>query len=172
MEDPTLAVFAQMPQMRRLFHIGHICAQWADVEYTFACAIWHMLGLDDETGKIVTGGLDMLPRANMAINLSNHQKQDSRFTKALKEARAAIQDGLDTKRNRAVHGVHFFDANLNLYVEVHRGKGGRDRTELTEEDLNEIGRTLFKVGQDLRTKLTEFIPNLPSKTAVTTAKTA
>ena len=58
--------------LRSLVQIGNIAAQWSHLEYKLAQTIWILLGLEEGTGKIVTGGLDMLPRINMAINLSRH----------------------------------------------------------------------------------------------------
>ncbi|HYX46852.1 MAG TPA: hypothetical protein VE820_08540 [Sphingomicrobium sp.] len=83
-----------------------VCIQWSNLEFQIAHAIWWMLNLDADSGKIVTGGLDMGPRVNMAINLARHIRVDRKVTQALETARAALQDGLDKRRNRAVHGVH------------------------------------------------------------------
>lgn len=114
-----------------------MCLVWSGLEYVFAYTIWHLLGLSEDTGKIVTGGLDMLPRANMAINLSRQLKAPASLTKALMEARKTIQDGLDTRRNECVHGVHFGNATSEVVrIEVHRGKGDRSKKVLTNADIH------------------------------------
>jgi hypothetical protein len=104
--------FPATRQINRLTQIGNICAQWSELEYLFATTIWVLLKLDMDTGKIVTGGLDMLPRANMAINLARHRQAPKEILDALLTARKAIQDGLDIRRNRAVHGVQFLGPRL------------------------------------------------------------
>lgn len=58
--------------------------------------------LPNERGAIIYGGLGMLPRFNMAINLVRHHKAAQHITRSLVD----IQDGIAQKRNQAVHGVH------------------------------------------------------------------
>jgi hypothetical protein len=70
-----------------LMHIGFICVAWAELENKFSQTIWATLRVDIETGKIITGGLDMVPRANMAINLARHKKAPRYIIKALERAR-------------------------------------------------------------------------------------
>jgi hypothetical protein len=128
--------------------------QWSNVEYQVAQTIWLILGLDVETGKIVTGGLDMLPRLNMAINLARHRKAPVELTSQLVKTRASIQDKLDVRRNRAVHGVNsWFPGDATVHVEVHRGKGGRERKPLPEDDLRQLGQEIHRVGKELNTVL-------------------
>lgn len=137
-------------QINRLTQVGNICAQWSNLEYQFAHVIWVLLALDMDTGAIVTGGLDMLPRANMAINLARHLQAPRELITALEKARKQIQDGLDVRRNRAVHGVQFYhEGGDDLYVEVHRGKGGRGRKLLPDQELADLGREIHNVSFEL-----------------------
>jgi hypothetical protein len=134
----------------RLTLIGNVCVQWSALEYQVAACIWMLLELDIETGKIVTGGLDMLPRLNMAINLARHLKAEKALIDCLVKARAEIQGGLDTKRNRAVHGVHTAVTIAgDALVEVHRGKGGRDATAFPLEELAGLSRSLNALTKSL-----------------------
>lgn len=137
------------PITRSLIQIGNIAAQWSHLEYKLAQTIWILLGLDEGTGKIVTGGLDMLPRVNMAINLSRHLKAPRSLIDLLVKVRKELQDKLQEERNRAIHGVHFHGSQGELLVEVHRGKGDRTRKPLPESDLNETGNRLHELGTEL-----------------------
>lgn len=146
------------PWFRNVVSVGMICRHWADIEYIFSQTIWHLLKLDAETGKIVTGGLDMLPRVNMAINLAKQTKQPSDLLRILEEARTAIQDGLDTRRNRAVHGVMFIGEGFNYEAEVHRGRGSRKREFLPASELRGLCDDLLKLHSKLRTSLAFYVP--------------
>jgi hypothetical protein len=110
-----------------LANIGLICVQWSAIEYTVSIIIWSLLNLEPQVGMIMTGGLDMLPKLNVAINLARHLKTDRAIISGLVAARKSIQDGLDTRRNRAVHGVQFSEPGGGYAVEVHRGPGARTR---------------------------------------------
>ena len=144
----------------RLFYIGNICAQWSSLEYQFAKAIWHLLGIDDETGKIVTGGTDMIPRIRLAVNLARHLNAPLAICRALEGARdKLLAANLDERRNRAVHGIRFaMDGDDDLRVveiEVHRGKGGRHRQQETTLELYDVGSELSVIVNDLREALTQ-----------------
>ena len=86
--------------------IGYICVQWALLETLLIHSIFAMLDMPHKTGAIAFGGLDMLPRANMVINLARHFKAPKPITDRLVEIRKALQDGLSDRRNQAIHGVH------------------------------------------------------------------
>lgn len=138
------------PFDKRLAYIGNICTQWAGLEYKVAHCIWYLLSLDAETGKIVTGGLDMQPRLNMAINLARHLGGPKPLLDQLIATRSAVQDKLDTRRNRAVHGVQFWYPDDGVMsVEVHRGKGGRDRQPVSDDELYDLGNEIHAVGKAL-----------------------
>lgn len=143
---------------KRMAYIGNICLQWSHVEYVVARSIWFILRLDDETGKIVTGGLDMMPRLNMAINLARHCKAPAVLANQLVKTRSAIQDKLDVRRNRAIHGVNtWYEGDATVSVEVHRGKGGRERQPLPEDDLYELGAAIHRVGKELGSVLKQAV---------------
>lgn len=52
------------------------------------------------------GGLDMLPRLNMAINLAREAKWNRNLVHRIEAMRKEIQNSLLDKRNMFVHGVH------------------------------------------------------------------
>ena len=138
------------PNARVLVHIGNIAAQWSHLEYMLAQTIWILLGHDAETGKIVTGGLDMLPRINMAINLARHLNAPKPLTECLEKIRKELQANLIETRNSAIHGVQFNGPNGELEVEMHRGKGNRKRNPLPEKTLNQTGKRLYELTNELR----------------------
>jgi hypothetical protein len=141
---------AKDESLQMLIGVGNICTQWAFLEFQFSLAIWRLLKVDEATGKIVTGGLDMLPRAGMAIVLARHFQADRALTTALVEARKTIQAGLDVRRNEAVHGV--FKSRVggsDVVVEVHRGKGDRKPKPITAADLTSLGTEIAQVWRAL-----------------------
>jgi len=147
---------AQTVMLRdRNTQIGNICWQWAHLEYLIALAIWAMLRIDHETGKVVTGGLDIKPRVNMAINLGHHLRAPKEAIQALIDVRTALDDDLITKRNRAVHGHRLLDPDDPTadLVEVHRGKGDRKRSPQTNQDLRALGIHVKAVADALKEKL-------------------
>lgn len=133
--------------------VGVICLEWSALEYYFAIVIWRLLGLDPPTGKIVTGGLGLLPRVNMAVALARHLKCNRQTIAAMVQARKAIQDGLDIRRNQAVHGVHFAEDDGTTTVETHRGKGGRDPVPITSDDYHRLAAEIRAVRKRLQTDL-------------------
>jgi hypothetical protein len=139
-------------QDRRLLLIGAVCAQWSHLEYTLATVIWRLLSLDDETGKMVTGGLDMIPRIRMAHRLAQKLSGKPTLCKAIEAVRADIQTSLLERRNTAVHGVQFVSPDKEkMLVEVHRGKNALLRSELSIKDLNQLSKDIYETSQKLFT---------------------
>jgi hypothetical protein len=144
-------------QTNRLVQIGNICQQWSFLEYLYALTIWQLLGIDQETGKFVTGGTDIQPRMKLAVNLSKHLNAPKRLTKALEMARDSLRDAkLDERRNKAIHGVRFIGARSEAasLIEVHRGRGGRIRHEQKDAELAAIGKDLNVISSQLLSELT------------------
>jgi len=127
------------------------------LEYLYALAIWQLLHLDSETGKIVTGGTDMQPRIKLALGLAKHLNAPRSVIKALEGARDAIRvEKLDERRNKAVHGVRFQGEESDseaILIEVHRGAGGRMRHEQTNTELVAIGKELKAIHDQLLRQL-------------------
>jgi hypothetical protein len=125
--------------------IGNICIQWASLEYVVSNAIWVVLRVDAEVGKIVTGNLDMKQRANMIFALAHQTNAPRPFKDACMALKKALFDPGDLlhRRNLAVHGIHFFHhSNDTVQIEVHRGKGGRGPREIAVSDLQKLGNDI------------------------------
>lgn len=143
-------------QNERHVLVGNICHQWAYIEYLGALAIWSVLGVDYETGVILTGGVPIRARFDMAHKLANHLGAPPRAIAALEATKAALAGGLENKRNRAVHGVRFADeANpANEFIEMHRGSP-KGRHPQSNQDLRDLSAALDRLGQKLYSELTE-----------------
>ena len=150
------------PSPRRLAHIGGVCLQWSYLELLIGAIIWKLLNLEIEVGKIVTGGLDILPRLNMAINLCRELKADKRIVRALVTARKQLQDGLLERRNMVVHGQHWLLTGEIPLVEVQRGKGTRQPKPLPDGAIYDLVEAIGAVSNMIGTVLAEcgFIDNL------------
>lgn len=106
----------------------------------------------------MTGGLDMIPKVRMCINIAREKKCPKYLIKALEAVRVDIQDKLDQRRNAAVHGVHFIsDDQTKMEIETHRGRGFRERTRVTGTELRELSIDIKKVSEKYTPHLTKFI---------------
>ncbi len=141
----------------RNVQIGNICWQWAHLEYLIALAAWSLLRIDNDTGRLITGGMNILPRVNLALNLARHLKAPQQAQKALKETRKALQKGLDERRNRVVHGHRFLDrADPQAeFVEMHRGKNAGVKVRQTNKDLAQLGRDIADTARALHQAMLE-----------------
>jgi hypothetical protein len=150
------------PSSKRMAHIGGVCLQWSYLEYIIAAIIWKQLNLDISVGKIVTGGMDILPRLNMAINLCRELKTDKRVERALIEARKSLQDKLIEQRNMVVHGQHWLLTGEKPVVEVQRGKGTRQPTPFTDNEIYQLVENIAAVSNRIGQALMEsgFIDTL------------
>lgn len=152
----------KLPNTARLAIVGFICAQWALIEEKFAKAIWFLLGVDEEVGKIVTGGLDIRPRMNMAIRLAQKIECSPELLAGLEESRRLIQDGLAQRRNLVVHGVHNSNPTEGaLLLELHRGRN-LEPQEFSDESLKQLSDDLDAVSQILSRALYSELERLGS----------
>ncbi|MEL7687147.1 hypothetical protein AAG596_06145 [Citromicrobium bathyomarinum] len=160
----------------RQLQIGNICHQWAAIEYHIALCIWSLLGIDYETGVILTGGLTMRPRVNMAVKLAVHLNAPKEAIDALTEIRKTLDGGLEDARNSAVHAVRFKDASnpASELVEMHRGRK-KGRHPRTNAELRQLGTDIHAAGKTLKRRLDGAgIYNLPMRkpTAAMALKTS
>ncbi len=141
----------------RNLQIGNICFQWAHLEFLVALALWSLLRIDQETGKILTGSLDLLPRVNMALKLAKHLKAPGLAIKALKEVRTALQGGLIERRNTAIHGLRSLDPNdpAGEFFEVHRGKSSGVKQPVNNAALRALGSEIVDVHKAFYAAMTE-----------------
>lgn len=155
--DPEFGLkITQRFQSLRDAQIGHICRQWAGLEYVLALTISSLLRLDKDTSFIVTNGLDILPRASMAHRLAVHLKAPPPAIKALREVRDALRGGLLERRNEAVHGHRQPNPNdfSTDYVTMYRGKGAGVRRAQNHEELIQLGLDIAYVSVCLSRLLT------------------
>lgn len=150
--------------------IGNICVQWASLEYVVSNAIWIMLRLDSEVGKIVTGNLDIKQRVSMVFALAHQTNAPIPFKNACKALRSELFDPKDLlhRRNLAVHGAHFtIPDNEKIQIEVHRGKGGKGPREIPVSELADLGREINAASNAFTTALVRYVeysfPGLQSK---------
>lgn len=130
-------------QVRRNSHIGNICIQWSALEYMLSQTIWALCGVDQEVGKIITANLDAKQRALMAHALAHQTNAPIVLKRAIKKTLDEMRDELIHRRNEAVHGIHFTHPDPTMiYVEMHRGKGGRNQRPLTNQGLLELGEKI------------------------------
>jgi hypothetical protein len=122
--------------------IGHVCIFWSQLENAIAKIIWRMLKIEDETiGKIVTGGLDMRPRINMAVTLARHIGLPNDHIAILEQVRTNVE-AFSEERNLVIHGVMMTDeadGKLRLNLETHRGKRRGVPQEITDERIANLG---------------------------------
>jgi hypothetical protein len=154
--DPDFGLkITQQFQRMRDAQIGHVCRQWASLEYILAATISSLLRLDKETSFIVTNGLDILPRASMAHRLAVHLKAPPPAIKTLREVRDALRNGLLERRNEAVHAHRQPNPNdfSTDYVTMYRGKGAGVRRTQDHEALTQLGLDIAYVSIALSTTL-------------------
>jgi hypothetical protein len=134
---------------RLMASLGHISIQWALLEAILAHAIWALLILDYETGAIVTGGTDMLPRVNMAILLARHKKAPQSAIRKLESVRSALQNDLLDRRNQAIHGIHADAADADkVKLVMLRWKHPKREQERSIADLDQISQDIRACQKD------------------------
>lgn len=148
-------------QDERLLRIGAVCAQWSYLEYVILRTMRKLLDLEEETAKILFGGLDIRPRIAMAIELARHLKAPTVVIETLVTTRAAVDGGLLKRRNRAIHGVQFLYSDGDLFVEVHRGKD-RARRELSVTELQSLACEILQVSTNLTQVIGPALWNQPT----------
>lgn len=99
-----------------------------------------------EKGKIVTASLDMKARGNMAYALAHQVNAPVSYRNAIKRVNTALREGLISRRNVAVHGIHFpSDIPNSIQIEMHRGKGGRARRTVNDAEFRNLGQEISDV---------------------------
>lgn len=129
-------------QVQVLACIGHICVQWALLEAYGANIIWALLPVGYDTGAVITGGMDMLPRYNAAIALAEHKHAPTPAIQKLKAIRKTLQDGLADRRNQAVHGIHSAVEGdpSKIRLTMLRWKGSKRDEERSTQDLHQTSQ--------------------------------
>lgn len=131
-------------QVQVLATIGHICVQWALLEAYGAQIIWALLPIKHDTGAVITGGMDMMPRFNTAIALAEHKHAPRIAIQKLKCIRQTLQDGLADRRNQAVHGIHSAsDDPTKVKLTMLRWKGNKREEERSVFELHETSQDII-----------------------------
>lgn len=134
----------------RNLQIGNICFQWAHLEYLLSITIGILLRVEPKTSQIISSGLDILPRTNMALALAHHLTAPRSLVDGLKAVRRDLQDGkkLLERRNRAVHGHRQLHPSPDREIfNVYRGKGA-GAIEQTNADLHRIGNDIAETATE------------------------
>ena len=136
--------------------IADVCLQWSRLEMTIMGLICQIEPMEMEKAYIVFGGLDILPRINMAINLARFNKIPPPIIKRIVAARKSLQDGLMDRRNQVVHGAHKDIEGAETTLTMVRWKGDqRDKRlhatdiALLASDVHELGTQVHQISVDL-----------------------
>jgi hypothetical protein len=129
--------------------IGHVCVQWSRLEMTIFALLISIEPMEWDKATIMFGGLDLLPRVNIAIALARHEKLPIRFIKRIEEIRRTLQkDGLSERRNQVVHGAHRDMENFGTTLTMLRWKGERRSQTLSANEINEIAEQAYELGDN------------------------
>lgn len=162
MNNPIDPLAAMLISDRHAY-VGNICHQWANIEYQLVLAIWAMLGIDQETGIILTGGVPIRARADMAVKLAKHLKAPEPALQTFKWIQKELESGIEDRRNLAVHGVRTANDSdsASEFFEMHRGRS-KGRNIQTNDDLLTLSKEISALGSRLHTELfSSGIFNLP-----------
>ena len=99
-------------------------------------------------GEIIFGGLDILPRVGMAINLARYAKIPNPLVNRIVAVRKGLQDGLADRRNQVVHGAHKNLENGGTTVTMVRWRGDKRSRIITTKDLYDLGHEIFQLGNE------------------------
>lgn len=141
---PTVLVPGEDDQTAIMACIGNICVQWALLETN----ILHIVGLIEQMppdeAYIVFGGLDIRPRLNMAINLSQHHGYPTALTNQLTALRTDMKNSdIANRRNTAIHGVHSeSDAPHSMKLTMVRYPKDRRNRDMSVLDFHALGNEI------------------------------
>lgn len=126
--------------------IGEVCVQWARLEMTLLGLICTVDPTDMEKGHIIYGGLDILPRATMAINLARQNNIHPSIAKRIVEVRKALQNGLADRRNQVVHGAHHGEEGAETTLTMVRWKGDKKHKRLSATEIGQLASEIHELG--------------------------
>ena len=130
--------------------IGHVCLQWSRLEMTVFGLLVTIELVELEKGAILFGGLDLLPRLNLAISLARANKVPIRLIKRIEEVRRAIQKGgLAERRNQVVHGAHKDMAEFETTLTMVRWSGEKRTKRFTAKSINEVAIEAYALGDEV-----------------------
>lgn len=84
--------------------IGRMITEWSRLETILSMIIWHLLKLDMEDGRVITGTLDARPKVRMLRQLAKrHVKPKALLTQF--SQLLTVVEGLQEERNFMAHGI-------------------------------------------------------------------
>lgn len=129
--------------------IGHVCLQWALLELALLSLLAALENVPNDRAEMIFGGLDMLPRCNMAINLARHHRLPRPMIQRIEAIRKAMQGGLSDRRNQAVHGAHAAsDLPGHVRLRMVRWKGDKSIQHVSIADMFGLATELAALAQE------------------------
>ncbi|HTN15575.1 MAG TPA: hypothetical protein VL094_12305 [Sphingomonadaceae bacterium] len=129
--------------------IGHVCLQWARLEMALLAVIYTIEGVPMEKGELIYGGLDIIPRVNMAVRLAEYHRLPQPLKKRLINARKQLQNDLSERRNQIVHGAHRDADDDTTTLTMVRWRGEKRDKTFTALDVHTVGTEIFELANDL-----------------------
>ena len=136
---------SQIHVTNRNVQIGNICSQFAHLELLLAQAVWAALDVDEETGLVITGSLNIEARVKMAIGLCEKRGKSPEVIAQLKHVQKALQsEKIIERRNKAIHGNRFPcpDDPAAEMVTIHRGKDAGKKIKRPDSELSQLGQEI------------------------------
>jgi len=126
--------------------IGNVCLQWSRLEMIVLGLICTIEPIDLEKGYIMFGGLDILPRVNMAINLARHNKYPPQILKRIIAVRDELQGGITDARNQVVHGAHKDMQGAETTLTMVRWKGNKRHKRTSAGEIATLAIQIRDIG--------------------------
>jgi len=143
--NPSVAV---PDNIKALAAIGNVCLQYSLLELMVAGISWELLDLDMDQGAIVTGGADLTPRINIALNLMEELGAPLHMKKRLRAIRTELQDRkLIDRRNQVVHGAQKATGIVTTFTMLRWGKSRRHE-EIHVNDILDLGHDFSRLSQE------------------------
>ena len=134
--------------------MGVVCVQWALLEHMVLAIISATENMPLDKVYIMFGGLDMLPRINMALRLSREAKWPAALTKRIEEIRVGVQGksgrhGLQERRNQLIHGVHkASEKPHSVSLTMVRWQGPKRTQDVSVTEVYELASQLGALAQE------------------------
>lgn len=143
--------------VRILAAIGQVCLQWARLEMALIGLLSAFEEIDTERAYILFGGLDILPRINMVLNLGRHHKLPRRFLSRIEAVRTLLQKGgLADRRNQVVHGAHRDIEDDSTTLTMIRWKGAKRHKTMTATEIHHLGMEIYEAGNEVWSIFEDF----------------
>lgn len=131
---------------------GHINFQYSYLDYLISKFIWALLEIEKPAGVILTGGMDIRPKLDIAIELAEHFNKFEKIRALLKKLknRGDNPNGFIQSRNIIVHGIYSSrDGDPTVMIESHRSKRLREKKPIKIEFLQKTLDEITKSAKDL-----------------------